>query len=71
MMNTGGSTKRPLKGRLDLEFKREAEPSQAELSIVLPESPGKMSSTLSTASALVLSSSQRPKTSKLGRWWSL
>lgn len=46
MMNTGGSTKRPLKGRLDLEFKREAESSQAELSIVLPESPGKMSSTL-------------------------
>lgn len=46
MMNTeGGSRKRPLKGRLDLEFKREAEPSQADLNFMLPESPGKTSST--------------------------
>lgn len=47
MMNTEGwSIKRPLKGRLDLEFKQEAEPSQAELNITLPKTPGKKSSTL-------------------------
>lgn len=46
MMNTeGGSIKRPLKGRTDLEYKREAEPSHAELNIVLPETPGKTGST--------------------------
>lgn len=46
MMNTeGGSIKRPLKGRIDLEYKWEAEPSQAELNIVLPETPGKTGST--------------------------